>query len=194
VSHLAECIQEFLPKAFPSLGTLIAAPTVIFLSSTAHGYHIGGNALHWNFDIQAPNGSRDIRVRDPFKVQRIYKDKRCCALKRIKGSSQVAQRYDQVHSAMQLFLEAESQMKVIRLEEFVLQAQESALYLGRQGQAMHVGSFVPRCSCGKCYYTYGFAEAPVEERDITIYPKLACAEDMWALKAWLVDTKNGRKV
>ncbi len=85
-------------------------------------------------------------------------------------------------------------MKVAKLEEFVRGAQEPPLYLERQGQAMRVGSFEPTCSCGKCYYTYCFAEASVEERDTTIYPKLACAEDMWALKACLVDANDGHKV
>lgn len=59
---------------------------------------------------------------------------------------------------------------------------------------MHVGSFELRCSCGKCYYTYGFVEARVEERDTIIYPKFACAKDMWALKALLVDAEDGHKV
>jgi hypothetical protein len=105
-----------------------------------HGYHIGGNALHFTCEIEALDGSGAMRLKDPFKIKKIYRDNRLSALESIKGSSQVARRYDQIRRAMLPFSKADKQTKVSKLEEFVLGAQEPPLYLERQGQAMRVGS------------------------------------------------------
>jgi hypothetical protein len=146
---------------------------------TTHGYHIGGNALDFSCNIPNLDGSGETRLKDPFKLKKIYRDDRRSALKIIKGSSLVAQRYDQLQNAQA------AQDAMLPFSK----PNNSALYFGQQGQAMRVGSFEPICLCRKCYYTYGFVEAPVEERDATVYLKLACVEDMWALKAWLVDAR-----